>query len=437
MCRSLIFTLFVFLQFPVLPCRAQVAGEPRSVSASRAAAAGIRRLESQHLTLFTDLPGDAEVDELPAVFDRAVLEWAKYFEIPPERLRDWRMQGYLIGDRSKFESLELMPEGHEGFRHGFSLGRELWLYEQPTPYYRRHLLLHEGTHGFMASQLGGCGAGWYMEGMAELLATHKWDARSRELTLRHMPASRREVPMLGRIKLIRDAYAENRALGPVGVLAIDNRRFLDSSEYAWCWALARLLDDHPRYHARFRSLREIVRAADFNDQFRDLYADDWADLSVEWQLLVSTLEHGHDVARNAIEFRDGVPLDQSPVNVKVDTGRGWQSTSVRLEAGRRYRVGAEGRFELNRDEDGIWWCEPGGVTIEYYRGNPLGMLIGAIDIRDAQSPTAATSFLRPVAIGAGRELAPKQSGTLYLRVNDSPAQLSDNVGSVSVKIEVL
>ena len=48
------------------------------------------------------------------------------------------------------------------------MGAELWLHDQPTAYYRRHLLLHEGTHVFMASFLGGCGPGWYMEGTAEL-----------------------------------------------------------------------------------------------------------------------------------------------------------------------------------------------------------------------------------------------------------------------------
>src|SRR5690606_30313835 len=136
-----------------LPCHAQKAREPRAVDAARAAAVGIRRIESTHLTLYTDLPSDPEVDRLPEVFDRAVPQWAAYFQLPTDGLSQWRMQGYLIADRSKFESLGLMPRGQEGFRHGFSLDDELWLYEQPTPYYRRHLLLHEGTHGFMASQL--------------------------------------------------------------------------------------------------------------------------------------------------------------------------------------------------------------------------------------------------------------------------------------------
>jgi hypothetical protein len=40
----------------------------------------------------------------------------------------------------------------------------------------------------------------------------------------------------------------------------------------------------------------------------------------------------------------------------------------------------------------------------------------------------------PIVIGPGATLKPKQSGTLYLRVNDSMAELDDNAGKVDVKI---
>ena len=43
-----------------------------------------------------------------------------------------------------------------------------------------------------------------MEGMAELLSTHRW-AEGR-LTLNWIPTSREEVPMWGRIKIIKDAF---------------------------------------------------------------------------------------------------------------------------------------------------------------------------------------------------------------------------------------
>ena len=111
-------------------------------------------------------------------------------------LADWRMQGYLMRDRDPFRAVGMFPPEREGLVHGYSIDHEMWLTEQPTAYYRRHLLLHEGTHGFMNTLLGTCGPGWYMEGVAELLGTHRWDGK--QLTLGVMPTSREDVPGLGR-----------------------------------------------------------------------------------------------------------------------------------------------------------------------------------------------------------------------------------------------
>ena len=45
--------------------------EMPTVDNERVAALGIRKISSQHLDLYTDLPVDATVDELPHVFDLA------------------------------------------------------------------------------------------------------------------------------------------------------------------------------------------------------------------------------------------------------------------------------------------------------------------------------------------------------------------------------
>jgi len=411
----------------------QLLAQVPGVDESRIGAAGIRKLESKHLTLYTDLPADAEVDQLPAIFDQAVPQWADALGVDRSRTSDWRMRAYLIQDRARFDAVGLMPPGNDGFRHGFTLGHELWLYEQPTPYYRRHLLLHEGTHAFMATQLGRCGPGWFMEGMAELLATHRLDRASGKLVLRHLPTSRSEVPMLGRIKLVQDAFADHQALTLPAVLATDNRKFLDNKAYAWCWAAARLLDDHPRYRERFRSLLAHVRDPAFNTRVRDLFADDWDELSIEWQNFVATLDHGHDIQRTAIDFQPGKPIAGSEtVDLRVD--RGWQSSQLLLKSGETYRILASGRYQISADEAGPWWCEPGGVSLEYHRGNPLGVLLGAIDPGGGKRSRAA-HFLEPWVLGLETTVRPQHDGTLYLSVNDSPGRLGDNDGTLRVTIQ--
>jgi hypothetical protein len=399
---------------------------------------GIRKLAGRHLTLYTDLPAEPEIDRLPAVFDQAVPQWAEYFGVDPAKVANWQARAYLIGERRRFDALGLMPAGNDQFVNGISIGSELWLYDQPTAYYRRHLLLHEGTHLFMAAFLGGCGPGWYMEGTAELMATHRLDERTGRLALRIMPQRRSEVPMLGRIKLIRDAVAAGRTMAFPAVMQVDNRQQLGNEAYAWTWAAAKFLDAHPRYSARFRALKTQVLSPAFNALVRDKYEADWGDLSIEWEAFIATLDHGYDFERMVIDFTRGQPLGGRAKTATVQAERGWQSSGVWLEAGNSYRITARGRYEIaSEQKDGAlqpWPCEPGGVTIEYHDGRPLGMLLGAV-VGEESPASAQARFVAPIEIGLQTTIEPDTNGTLYLRVNDSASRLHDNRGMLSVTIE--
>ncbi|MEX2169046.1 MAG: hypothetical protein WD851_07030 [Pirellulales bacterium] len=405
---------------------------PRALEAERLQRAGLRVIEGQHLRLVTDLPSSPAVDELPQVVDAAVDQWADYFRVPREKQNDWRVQAYLIGKLEPFDALGLMPVGHDQFPHGLSMGYEVWLHEQPSDYYRRHLLLHEVTHSFMSTMLGGCGPGWYMEGIAEMLGTHDWDAAGGALKLGVMPASREAVPMWGRMKAVRDAFVDNRALSVPSVMQIDNRQILGDESYAWVWALAKWLDTHPRYRERFRAMSNHVQRDDFNDLLRESYRDDWDELQLEWQQFIAALEYAHDIEREAFSLAAPRPLSASGAEVFVAANRGWQSTGYRVEAGRTYELTADGRFVIGREPDGTPWpCEANGVTLEYHAGRPLGILLAAIDPGGDSSERLA-AFTEPIAVGLGTKLVAPQNGVLWLRVNDSPARLGENEGELRV-----
>ena len=399
---------------------------PREVDAQRAAAAGIRELTGKHIRLFTDLPSSPAVDELPVVFDAAIPLWAKYFGLKESSIHG-KFLGFLVSDREKFAALGLLPAENPEFVNGYARNYEFWLVEQPSDYYRRHLFLHEGTHAFMQTQLGGAGPGWYMEGMAELLGTHRWQDGQLELGV--MPASKEDVPMWGRVKIIRDAVKAGKPWPIDAVLEVDNRRQLDTEHYAWTWALTAMLDGTPAFREEFRSLKQEVTAADFNERLRAAFGGRWGLVNQQWAAFVAQLDYGYDLERMAIALQPAAKASASEVSIAAD--RGWQATGWKLEAGKAYRITAAGQFQIANDGE-PWPCEPNGVTIEYHDGMPLGALLGAI--ASTKPSEGDPSFAKPMLIGSEAVIQPKSDGVLCLRGNDSPAKLGDNVGSVEVKI---
>ena len=397
---------------------------------------GIRKVAGEYLTLYTDLPPGPSIDALPSAFDQAVPQWCRYFDVPPAAVENWRTNGYLIKNKDRFQRGGLYPYDLPPFLHGFQRAAELWLYEQPSDYYRRHLLLHEGTHAFMKRALGGAGPPWYMEGMAELLATHRWNQEDSTLTLRYFPRDKDEVPYWGRIKKIHDELKQGRKPTLPEIMRYDTRDHLRVAPYAWCWAATAFLDHHPRYQGPFRQLRQF--AYDSSLQFSRRYAAhieaDGPLLEREWQLFVANLVYGYDVEREALQRKPAADLPVEGAIVKIAANRGWQSTGLRLQANKSYRIEARGRYQIARESQ-ILWCEPNGITLRYHRGRPLGLLLGEV-VAEEQPVRGAVRLIKPKTIGLSCRLPVTRAGTLYLRVNDSPAELADNAGELSIRIQL-
>ncbi|MGH7139606.1 MAG: hypothetical protein ACREHD_28025, partial [Pirellulales bacterium] len=267
----------------------------------------------------------------------------------------------------------------------------------------------------------------YMEGLAELLGTHQ--LVDGKLTLGYFPADPETVPFWGRIRLVQDTVRAGQALSIVEVMAYPINAELENEAYGWCWAIAAFFDGHPRYRQRFRQLLDEAAGDDFNRRFAELFADDWPALNIEWQTFIHEVDFGYDLVRNAIEFRAGEPLAETGQTVSVAADRGWQSSGVHLQAGMRYQLTASGRYQVAK-EPKPWWCEPGGVTIRYYRGQPLGKLLALLVPDDVEE----NAWPQPVAIGQQGEMVADRGGTLYLRINDLPGELADNAGSLEVRI---
>ena len=86
-------------------------------------------------------------------------------------------------------------------------------------------------------------------------------------------------------------------------------------------------------------------------------------------------------------------------------------------------------FQIRMENDTSWPCDAGGITLEYYRGRPLGRLIAAVQLDDDAAP------LQAIDIGAGGVIEFGNSGRLLLRINESPTGLHDNLGQLQVQVQ--
>jgi len=397
-------------------------------------AAGIRRLESKYLVLFTDLPGGDQVDTIPTLFDQAVPQWCEYFGVKLSRTEPWRITGFLIQDKQRFRLAGLMPDYLPDFPTGYNRGHHFWVMTQPGDYYTRHLILHEGTHAFMQWFLGGSGPFWYSEGMAELLGLHRIDGEGR-LSIGARITNRDQADLWGRVTVIRKEVELGQQIRLDEVLDFRQFGFQNVEKYSWCWAACEFLSGHPLSEKRFAQMAE--RGSDISPAFgaklRRWLNDEWSTLERDWRLFIDEMEYGMQAEPCRITVAESVAQEGATV-VTLDSRHSWQQTGIPVVAGEKYRLDPSGQFVVASGESVAgqqpWPCEAGGITIRYYRRRPLGMLMAAV-ITDPPGKEVVSAV---TAIGLGGEFSFPESGQLVLRINESPARMDDNQGLLSVRV---
>lgn len=396
---------------------------------------GLMRFPLKHLDLITDLTPDVYESLLPLP-DAMLATWEEFFgELPPAADgSEYRVTGYLMRDRELFLAAGLVKENTLLSYHGRQIGAEFWLNDQSRDYYRRHLLLHEATHAFMRHLPGEAIdlPMWYLEGMAEMLATHRL-AEDGTVEFNVMPVDRSRFLGFERITIVQRDVKANGVRPLSAITQFGAADFTRVESYAWCWALCRFLDSHPKYRDPFRRIARELVTVPFRQNMATLYAPDMKQLQTEWLLFAANVEHGFDFERAQVEFREGRSIvGRAEATVRSD--RGWQSAEILVEAGRRYLVTAIGQFTL-ADHPKPWVSEANGVSVRYSRGRPLGQLQASVLDTDTGDGPPGASMLREVALGNKAVLEATNSGTLYLRINDDWGELADNRGALAVTVE--
>lgn len=448
---------WVFMRLPCLAAAllllaaggvACVAGPPDADHfAATARRAGLRVLEGEHLVLVTDRPvreGDG-VDDLPRVFDAAFAEWCRHFGIDLAAQREWRALACLMTDRERFRAAGLLPTGDAipDFANGYCLGDRFWMMDQSSPAYRRHLLLHEGVHAFTLTLRGAAAPVWYTEGIAETLATHRLeraDGQPRFIPT-PIPLEAGDVEQLGRIEKIRALRiaAASPSLADVFATPPAHHHAIDS--YAASWAAVAMLAGHPAHADVFRACERGSLDGSFTKRLEAAAGWDAARAARDFDAFTDELDYGYDFARSAIDWSAGRPLQGSHA-CTVAADRGWQNSGWRLSQGQRCSLRATGRVLVGqasacREESKPSACllesEPDGISLEWYRGRPVGRLLAAQWVE--QPAGGGRPRFVVLAEGATGEFTAAADGPLYLKINESPGRLADNAGSLTVEIE--
>jgi hypothetical protein len=396
-------------------------------------ATGLYELQSTRLDLISDLPIDDELRSWSGLLEQSLVQWQDYFHVDANATKGLKATVYVIVDESKFQRNGLMT-GLPAFKEGYQFGDRLYVREQPSTYYRRHLFFHEATHWVMWHLYGGGGSAWFMEGMADMQATHMLS--DGKLQLGVIPSSPAQVSYWGRLRLIDETLKQTTAPTLSQILGYETVQD-QTTRYAWSWAACIFFTNHPKFGPMLRevSAGKLDYSLALSQKFKARLGESWNEAQTDWNGFISDLDFGYDLSRSLVLSgeRPTTKLDGSR-KFELATDHGWQSSGLRVEKGRPLQFNCEGRYRIRLGEGANgedWISEPQGVTIEYYRGNPLGCVLASIVPTEDSERTRRWETHR---IGQSGTLVPALAGTLFLKINEPSSGLVDNSGTISVTI---
>ena len=408
-------------------------------SAQEKGSDGFYHCSGKHLELVTDLPPGEELKRLPEVFDLAIPIWCEAFDVAEDAVADWKAIAYVMLDRGRFKSAGLIPPQVPEFPYGFQYGNLLFVSEQPSAYYRRHLVLHEGTHWFMSRHFKGNANPWIMEGMAEYIGTHSWDPSAAHLSLSVLPQDKNEFPYWGRITRIQEDIDGGIAPSLETILQYDNTAHRRVEAYAWSWAAVTFMKEHPRTHEAFQEMLAQPHRPD-DSQSRWLVkrlGKDWSRVREEWNSFVTDLDYGYRTSSGMLAISAQPKVLRDRASVKVSANRSWQASGIVVSGGMKVRITASDNLFVVRPGSMPWKSGAGGVTLEYFNGRPLGQLVMQQVAPRPPKPVGATERLEILTVGQELIWAAKETGELHFRVNESTGELVDNAGELDVEIELI
>lgn len=402
--------------------------------ATGAVADDFTRVNGRYVELITDIESAGVAKSLAESFDAAVPQWIAAWNLDSDAADGWQATACVMRDKTAFIAAGMIAPRVPDFPFGYALDDDVWVLAQPSEYYTRHLLLHEGVHALAYHCFGGGGPTWHMEGTAEWLATHRGAGDA--IRIADIPADKDDVPYWGRFKLLEQVRSQNEIPPIETVMNYSPTLTGDIRLYTFSWSAVSMLNAYPDTREAFLSAAKNGRdnGPNFNRGLYGRLSAQWPMIAARWRIAMQDFDYGFDWSRNLVDIATSDPLwDGRTIELDIDASRGWQSAGIRVPGGATVRIAASGMIELNENEK-PWTSTASGVTIRYQRGRPLGQLIACV----LPNRTPRDGTLPPLQIetvGTAATIRVPQHSWLLLKVNDAIGQLDDNAGSFRVTID--
>ena len=180
--------------------------------------------------------------------------------------------------------------------------------------------------------------------------------------------------------------------------------------------------NHPRYREQF--LNRLSEPTDNSDALtRDVLSwigDDMQIVQAEFNLFATELDYGIEPASIAFDLKQAIQNTEEQVDapkLAVQGDLGWQLYTEWLAKG-NYQIEANGAVQIEHTKFGKLTSEPQGVTLQYYRSNPLGQLIAIVSPLEVS--LESTELLKSYSIGKQQTMNIQQKSWLLLRANLDP-----------------
>jgi hypothetical protein len=243
------------------------------------------------------------------------------------------------------------------------------------------------------------------------------------------------VPFWGRIKLVRDQCAGGLAPSIEDILQYSNTAHQDVDAYAWSWALTIFLMNHPDTSKVFEALlkQPAMNSREVNRWLLARFPGKLPRIRAAWRSFVSELDYGYTTEAGMLQLTDKPVALSKETEFEVRSDRSWQATGLTVKAGQKIRITAVGEYYVGNLPK-PWKCTPAGVTLEYYRGQPLGKLM--MVLLQPEQEDGNTELVDPIPVGDELVYQPESGGEIFFRVNESAGHLLDNSGNLQVKLSV-